>query len=58
MQETEMGGILVNATPAIKFIFSVSFKGKQHKAQPILARQIITTNAYVANLYYTVSMFD
>jgi hypothetical protein len=32
MQETEMGEMLVNATPESKFIFSVSFKSKQQKA--------------------------
>jgi hypothetical protein len=32
VQETEMGGLLVSTMPANKCIFSVPFKGKQHKA--------------------------
>lgn len=35
MQETHLGGLQVNTTPAASIFSSVSFKGKQHKPQLI-----------------------
>lgn len=49
-----MGGLLVNTTPVNECIFSVSFKGRQHKAK---SRKINNdSNPYVVSLWYTVSM--